>query len=136
VAELLPPGIDDGVREMQRIFGLVQDIPEVFVIAAAGSKESIGKKEEGLAVGIRRAGQGGHRFEQFGVGDGRNWRRHLCERNAAVGNPVDGVKRPMANGNEGSTPALGDRQARKLAVSATAWLVACLEPPSRLCRRL
>jgi integrase/recombinase XerD len=31
-----------------------------------------------------------------------------------AGNPVDGVKRPMANGNEGSTPALGDRQARKL----------------------
>jgi hypothetical protein len=29
-------------------------------------------------------------------------------------NPVDGVKRPMANGNEGSTPALGDQQARKL----------------------
>ena len=32
---------------------------------------------------------------------------YLCERNAVVGNPVDGVKRPMANGNEGSTPALG-----------------------------
>lgn len=30
------------------------------------------------------------------------------------GNPVDGVKRPIANGNEGSTPALGDAQARKL----------------------
>ena len=30
-----------------------------------------------------------------------------------LGNPVDGVKRPMANGNEGSTPALGDAQARK-----------------------
>jgi hypothetical protein len=29
-----------------------------------------------------------------------------------TGNPVDGVKRPMANGNEGSTPALGDVQAR------------------------
>jgi Phage integrase, N-terminal SAM-like domain len=28
---------------------------------------------------------------------------YLCERNAIVGNPVDGVKRPMANGNEGST---------------------------------
>ena len=39
---------------------------------------------------------------------------YLCERNAVTGNPVDGVKRPMANGNEGSTPALGDRQARKL----------------------
>jgi integrase/recombinase XerD len=33
---------------------------------------------------------------------------YLCERNAVTGNPVDGVKRPMANGNEGSTPALGD----------------------------
>lgn len=39
---------------------------------------------------------------------------YLCERNAVVGNPVDGVKRPMANGNEGSTPALGDAQARRL----------------------
>jgi len=39
---------------------------------------------------------------------------YLCEHNAASGNPVDGVKRPMANGNEGSTPALGDRQVRKL----------------------
>jgi len=39
---------------------------------------------------------------------------YLCERNAVSGNPVDGVKRPMANGNEGSTPALGNAQARKL----------------------
>jgi site-specific recombinase XerD len=39
---------------------------------------------------------------------------YLCERNAVSGNPVDGVKRPLANGNEGSTPALGDAQACKL----------------------
>jgi integrase/recombinase XerD len=39
---------------------------------------------------------------------------YLCERNAVLGNPVDGVKRPVANGNEGSTPALGDAQARRL----------------------
>jgi hypothetical protein len=39
---------------------------------------------------------------------------YLCERNAVSGNPVDGVKRPAANGNEGTTPALGDAQARKL----------------------
>jgi site-specific recombinase XerD len=39
---------------------------------------------------------------------------YLCERNAALRNPVDGVKRPKANGNEGSTPALGEQQARKL----------------------
>jgi hypothetical protein len=38
----------------------------------------------------------------------------MCEHNAVSGNPVDGVKRPMANGNEGSTPALGDAQARQL----------------------
>jgi integrase/recombinase XerD len=31
---------------------------------------------------------------------------YLCEHNAAVGNPVDGVRRPMANGNEGNTPAI------------------------------
>jgi len=39
---------------------------------------------------------------------------YLCEHNAVCGNPVDGVKRPMANGNESSTRALGDAQARKL----------------------
>ena len=36
------------------------------------------------------------------------------------GNRVDGVKRPMANGNEGSTPAPGDAQARKLLVAPPA----------------
>jgi site-specific recombinase XerD len=39
---------------------------------------------------------------------------YLCECKAVAGNPVDDVKRPAANGNEGSTPALGDGQARKL----------------------
>ena len=39
---------------------------------------------------------------------------YLCERNAVSGNPVDGVRRPLANNNEGSTPALGDAQARRL----------------------
>lgn len=39
---------------------------------------------------------------------------YLCEKNAVVGNPVDGVKRPAINSNEGSTPALSDAQARKL----------------------
>ena len=39
---------------------------------------------------------------------------YLCERNAVLGNPVDGVKRPLSNNNEGSTPALGDAQARRL----------------------
>lgn len=39
---------------------------------------------------------------------------YLCNRNAVSGNPVDSVKRPTANNNEGSTPALGNRQARKL----------------------
>jgi site-specific recombinase XerD len=39
---------------------------------------------------------------------------YLCERNAVLGNPVEGVKRPVSNNNEGSTPALGDAQARRL----------------------
>lgn len=39
---------------------------------------------------------------------------YLCERNAIAGNPVDGVKRPLSNGNEGNTPALGDEQAKRL----------------------
>ncbi|MEP6934467.1 MAG: site-specific integrase, partial [Nitrospirota bacterium] len=39
---------------------------------------------------------------------------YLCERNAVAGNPVDGVKRPLANGNEGSTPPLSDAQAQRL----------------------
>ncbi|MGE0278449.1 MAG: tyrosine-type recombinase/integrase [Nitrospiraceae bacterium] len=39
---------------------------------------------------------------------------YLCEKNAVAGNPIDGVKRPMVNSNEGSTPALSDAQARRL----------------------
>jgi site-specific recombinase XerD len=39
---------------------------------------------------------------------------YRCERKAVTGNPVDGVKRPSADGNEGGTPALGDSQARQL----------------------
>ena len=36
------------------------------------------------------------------------------EKQGRVRQSVDDVKRPIANGNEGSTPALGDAQARKL----------------------
>jgi integrase/recombinase XerD len=39
---------------------------------------------------------------------------YLCENNAVAVNPADGVKRPAANGNEGSKPALGDAQAWRL----------------------
>jgi integrase/recombinase XerD len=39
---------------------------------------------------------------------------YLCERNAVTYNPVKGVKRPKANNNEGTTPALSDAQAREL----------------------
>jgi integrase/recombinase XerD len=39
---------------------------------------------------------------------------YLCEKNAVSHNPVDGVKRPASDNNEGKTPALGDHQARKL----------------------
>jgi site-specific recombinase XerD len=39
---------------------------------------------------------------------------YLCEQNAVLHNPVDGVKRPKANNNEGVTPALGNAQARAL----------------------
>lgn len=38
----------------------------------------------------------------------------LCEANAVHGNPVDGVKRPKVSSQEGSTPAIGDHQARML----------------------
>ena len=38
----------------------------------------------------------------------------LCEANAVQGNPVDGVKRPKLDSQEGKTPAIGDRQAREL----------------------
>jgi integrase/recombinase XerD len=39
---------------------------------------------------------------------------YLCERNAVTDNPVNGVKRPKANANEGKTPAIADIQARAL----------------------
>jgi len=51
------------------------DVTKVFVVAVTGRKQAPAKKEEGLAEGLRGAGQGGHRFEQFWVGDGRDWRR-------------------------------------------------------------
>lgn len=38
----------------------------------------------------------------------------LCEANAVQGNPVDGVKRPRLGSQEGTTPAIGDDQARAL----------------------
>jgi site-specific recombinase XerD len=38
----------------------------------------------------------------------------LCEGNALAHNPVDGVKRPKQDCNEGKTPALSDAQARLL----------------------
>jgi site-specific recombinase XerD len=39
---------------------------------------------------------------------------YLCEKNAVTHNPVKGVKRPVANNNEGKTPALSNDQARQL----------------------
>ena len=39
---------------------------------------------------------------------------YLCEQNAVLHNPVDGVKRPKSHGREGTTPALSDEQARAL----------------------
>ena len=39
---------------------------------------------------------------------------YLCEKNAVTHNPVKGVKRPMANANEGTAPALSNAQARAL----------------------
>ncbi len=39
---------------------------------------------------------------------------YLCEQNAVLHNPVNGVKRPRITGHEGVTPALSDAQARQL----------------------
>jgi site-specific recombinase XerC len=39
---------------------------------------------------------------------------YLCEKNALNQNPVKGVKRPKAASGEGSTPTIGDHQARQL----------------------
>lgn len=39
---------------------------------------------------------------------------YLCEQNAVLHNPVEGVKRPTADSNEGKTPAISDAQARLL----------------------
>ena len=79
-----------------------------------------------------------HAFRQVGRGHVLAWRRDLerralggatirrklsalsslfdalCEANAVQGNPVDGVKRPKVSSQEGSTPAIGDHQARAL----------------------
>jgi integrase/recombinase XerD len=42
---------------------------------------------------------------------------YLCDKNAVTHNPVKGVNRPKSESAEGKTPALGDRQARKLLVA-------------------
>ena len=39
---------------------------------------------------------------------------YLCEKNAVNHNPVNGVKRPAIESNEGTTPAISDLQARTL----------------------
>lgn len=39
---------------------------------------------------------------------------HLCEANAVLHNPVNGVERPTEGANEGKTPAISDDQARRL----------------------
>lgn len=39
---------------------------------------------------------------------------YLCEANAVTHNPVEGVKRPKMQGQEGKTPAIGDHEARAL----------------------
>lgn len=39
---------------------------------------------------------------------------HLCNSNAVTHNPVKGIKRPRVESSEGTTPALGDHQARAL----------------------
>lgn len=39
---------------------------------------------------------------------------YLCEANAISGNPVQGVKRPKIETQEGKTPAIGDHQVRSL----------------------
>jgi integrase/recombinase XerD len=39
---------------------------------------------------------------------------YLCEKNAVSQNPVKGVKRPKAKSGEGTTPTIGDHQARQL----------------------
>ena len=39
---------------------------------------------------------------------------YLCEANAILTNPVDGVKRPPIESHEGATPALSDGQVRQL----------------------
>lgn len=39
---------------------------------------------------------------------------YLCNNNAVLANPVDGVDRPKSRAGEGATPALDERQARKM----------------------
>jgi site-specific recombinase XerD len=39
---------------------------------------------------------------------------YLCNKNAVSDNPVNGVKRPKTHSGEGSTPTIGDHEARQL----------------------
>src|SRR6266404_2696840 len=42
---------------------------------------------------------------------------YLCDKNTVSHNPVKGVKRPKAESGEGTTPTIGDHQARQLLVA-------------------
>jgi len=39
---------------------------------------------------------------------------YLCDRNAVQGNPVSSIQRPKEGANQGKTPAISDKQARRL----------------------
>ena len=106
------------IREFMVFAGLrdaveVRTVTRAHVIAWRKNLESREKRSKGRRPGAKSSG-----LEDSSI------RRklsalsalfdYLCECNAVAGNPVDGVERPSANGNEGSTPALGDAQARKL----------------------
>ena len=53
----------------------------------------------------------------------------LCEKHAVTHNPVNGIKRPAADNNEGKTPAIGDHQARKLLAAESTWCSHSLRNP-------
>jgi mono/diheme cytochrome c family protein len=55
---------------------------------------------------------------------------NICaKKNAVAGNPVDGVKRSMTNGNEGSMPAWEKRLSVQQIADVQAYLKTLKPPP-------
>jgi integrase/recombinase XerD len=61
---------------------------------------------------------------------------YLCDKNTVSHNPVKGIKRPKSESGQGTTPTIGDHQARQLLAASVSRKKYCLlhSIPASACR--